>query len=296
MNQSEEARGSDEFESERCEDTSSEAETESEGQRSTALARDLVSAAAALLSDRRVSLERVYEQLERAWDAVDRNGRLVSDGEHAVLEAFFSQHKPPSAKGLRRVTRALDLIVALREQQQGMRRFVFRRRHGWLLAGVLALLLPFASSIKINPEFGWSGRYYRTVDFRGEIDVENADAVNFEWGDEAPFSGFPADNFSVRWDTCLVLDEPTTVVMELGSDDGSRAFLDGEEVLNNWRDQAGNWERAERELDPGRYPMRVEYYERGGGAMVVFQVSTLDGPLPIEAFDYPPNPDDACAE
>ena len=46
----------------------------------------------------------------------------------------------------------------------------------------------------------------------------------------------PADDFSVRWTGKLVPTKTGSHVLAVASDDGSRLYLDGKMVIDNWGD------------------------------------------------------------
>lgn len=145
---------------------------------------------------------------------------------------------------------------------------------------------------------GWLGRYYPEPDFGGDPVVRYDEAIDFEWLDQPPLDGVPKDHYTVRWDTCLHLPANDTLELRLGSDDGSRLFLDGERVIDNWRDQAGNWMDYSAALDAGVHHLRVEYYENGGDALAILHVTGPGGPLPASSFRPPRlrGEDVVCAE
>ena len=45
---------------------------------------------------------------------------------------------------------------------------------------------------------------------------------------------FPKDKFTVRWETCLEVPKDMDVRFQLGSDDGSRLFVNGKKILDFW--------------------------------------------------------------
>ncbi len=50
----------------------------------------------------------------------------------------------------------------------------------------------------------------------------------------------------------------------LGSDDGSRLYIDGVKVLDMWRDQAHATASVSPTLTAGSHLVVMEFYERGG--------------------------------
>lgn len=192
---------------------------------------------------------------------------------------------------LRRQARLLSAEARRLLREQGVRRPPWV----WVAAGaavVLAVVLfvwsgggPDTAGAARGQ--GWLGRYYPELDFGGEAEIRYDDAIDFEWLDEPPLDGIPKDRYTVRWDTCLDLPAPDTLQFRLGSDDGSRMFIDGERVIDNWRDQAGNWINHTADLEAGVHHVRVEYYENGGDALAILNVTGPAGPLPPEALRPP---------
>jgi hypothetical protein len=134
---------------------------------------------------------------------------------------------------------------------------------------------------------GWLARYYPELDFGGEPVIRYDAAIDFDWLAEPPADDVPADRYTVRWDTCLELPVDDTVELRIGSDDGSRVFVDGEQVIDSWRDQAGNWTSSQQALAAGVHHVRVEYYENGGNALAILEMKSPSGPIPPE-WTHPP--------
>ena len=117
---------------------------------------------------------------------------------------------------------------------------------------------------------GLRGEYFDNMDLSGDPVVTRVDPqVSFDWGGGSPAPDLPSDHFSVRWTGTLTA--PTTGDYELGttSDDGSRLYLDDRLVVDNWGDHPPRQRTATVHLDAGPHTIRVDYYENGGGAMVV---------------------------
>ena len=129
---------------------------------------------------------------------------------------------------------------------------------------------------------GWLARYYPELDFGGDPVIQYDAKIDFDWLAEPPAEDIPADHYTVRWDTCLELPADDTVELRIGSDDGSRVFVDGEQVIDSWRDQAGNWMTSRKPLAAGVHHVRVEYYENGGNALAILEMKSPSGPIPPE--------------
>lgn len=93
--------------------------------------------------------------------------------------------------------------------------------------------------------------------------------VNFDWGNGAPTGGINADDFAVRWDGMLEAPQSGNYIFSTQSDDGVRLWINGALVIDNWTQHAPTWnDSATVSLVAGqRYAVRMEMFERGGGAV-----------------------------
>ena len=128
-------------------------------------------------------------------------------------------------------------------------------------AAVLLLPGPLASCADVGISAGavpfeapaapgsWRALYYDNPELAGEptAAVTNAE-VDFYWGDGAPRGDIPRDDFSVRWDTCLRVDDPVRATFELGSDDGAYLLVDGQTIIDNGGNHIFLTERGEMDL------------------------------------------------
>ena len=167
-----------------------------------------------------------------------------------------------------------------------------------LVAGVLVVGL-VAMRPWQSPNAGpWRAVYFIRPDFTGpSVDRHDVD-IAFDWGVGAPLDEVPADLFSVRWDTCLTLGTAREVVFQLTSDDGSRLFVDGKRVIDNWGRHELRARGGRVQLSAGVHHVKVEFTENKHTASVTLQAS-LDGeeprPLPGSAVRAPQGPDeDPC--
>ena len=115
---------------------------------------------------------------------------------------------------------------------------------------------------------GWLGAYYDNDDLTGEPLLVRDDAViAFEWDYGAPAEGLPADGFSVRWTRSMHFVEGL-YRFHATVDDGMRLYVDGELILDEWKDGAQRESMADLGLARGNHTVEVDYYDRGGAAMV----------------------------
>jgi len=118
------------------------------------------------------------------------------------------------------------------------------------------------------PYHEWRGAYWPNVNLFGNpVFVRGDPSINFDWGVNAPASGLPRDNFSVRWDR-IVDFEPTSYRFYLTVDDGARFWVDGLLLIDEWRDGEIREITRDYAMRPGPHELRVEYYERTGNAVI----------------------------
>jgi beta-glucosidase len=120
---------------------------------------------------------------------------------------------------------------------------------------------------KVN---GFLGEYFNNQSLQGVPALKRVDKhIDFQWGRGLPADGIQQEHFSARWTAKLVPPKSGEYEISLMSDDGSRLFLDGKEIINNWRDHGEETKNTTVNLEAGRgYDLRVEYYQNTGDASV----------------------------
>jgi hypothetical protein len=109
---------------------------------------------------------------------------------------------------------------------------------------------------------GWLGEYYANANLEGApVLVREDAAIEFSWIDEAPAPTVPRDGFSVRWTRSVAFAEGR-YAFHATMDDGMRVYVDGELLIDEWRDEATRTVDAQRTLTGGQHALRVEYYDR----------------------------------
>jgi PKD repeat protein len=122
----------------------------------------------------------------------------------------------------------------------------------------------------------WKAEYYSNPNLQGApVLVRNEGSINYNWGSGSPAPSIPADNFSVRWTRVSYFDGGD-YLFRITSDDGHRVYFDNNLVLDNWRDGRTPVQEARRSVPAGLHELRVEYYERGGEALIGFSWQRAD--------------------
>ncbi len=116
-------------------------------------------------------------------------------------------------------------------------------------------------------ESNFVGKYFNNINLAGEPDLIREDIeVNFNWGSGSPAPEINSNNFSVRW-TKVASFTAGNYRFSVTVDDGVRLYVDGELIINSWKDQSPTTYTADKTLTKGNHNIKMEYYERGGGAV-----------------------------
>lgn len=135
----------------------------------------------------------------------------------------------------------------------------------------------------LYPDFtyhGWRGEYFNNVSLSGTpVYIADDAQLDFNWGLGAPVPGMNADNFSVRW--TRVLDfSAGRYRFYVRVDDGARLYVDNTTLIDQWHDSAPITYTADISLAAGNHTIRLDYYERTGGAQVKLWWEQIVEPTP----------------
>jgi len=113
---------------------------------------------------------------------------------------------------------------------------------------------------------GLQGYYYNGTHFDDLVRTRNDHIIDFDWGGDSPIEGVNDDNFSIRWEGLVLIDNDETVTFYTLSDDGNRLWIGDRLVVNAWRGAASEEYSGSISLAPGYHSITLEYFEGGGGA------------------------------
>ncbi len=126
----------------------------------------------------------------------------------------------------------------------------------------------YFGKVEGNGKTGMKGEYFNNMKLSGEPVVTRIDPnIDFSFGTKSPAAGIPEDQFSVRWTGKII---PPDTVHHIGTscDDGSRLYIDGKLIINDWHDHGERPISKEVELLPGKeYNIVFEYYDNTLGAV-----------------------------
>jgi beta-glucosidase len=133
---------------------------------------------------------------------------------------------------------------------------------------------------------GLTAQYYNNMTLSGTPVLTRTDPnVDFNWGSNAtsPGPGVNATQWSAKWTGTVIAPATGTYTFSLTSDDGSRLFVNGQQVIDNWRDQGANTETGTVSLTAGTpVSIEVDYYQNGGSDSVTLGWQPPGQPSPID--------------
>ena len=120
-----------------------------------------------------------------------------------------------------------------------------------------------------QPATGLTGEYFAGITLDGTPHIRTDATVNFNWGNGFGDPNVGAELFSVRWTGRLTPQFSETYRIYAVGDDGVRLWVNNIQLVNNWTDHGPTENSGTITLTAGvTYDLRMEYYERAGGALV----------------------------
>ena len=127
------------------------------------------------------------------------------------------------------------------------------------------IIPPTATPVPVSA--GWRGEYFGNPSLEGQPAlVRTDDDIGFDWADDAPAPGLPAEGFSVRWSRVTTFEQGLYRFYAT-MDDGMRVYVDEELLIDEWQDRSEREVVASRQMSAGSHVLRVEYYDRRHGAL-----------------------------
>lgn len=130
------------------------------------------------------------------------------------------------------------------------------------------------------PQQGLTGFYYRGENWEGEpIFQQISPFLLLSWPRDEPLP----HPFSATFTGLLQIENPGLYRFRIKADDGVRLILDGETLGEALIPDRPNQVWVERELSPGLYPIRIDYFQRHGGSALEFfwqPPGEVEGPVP----------------
>jgi hypothetical protein len=120
------------------------------------------------------------------------------------------------------------------------------------------------------PLEGLVGNYYKGRDFNEAnhllTRVDNKIEFNFGPG-KSPAKEVPANDWSARWEGLLKAPNTGHYVMILHIDDGARLWIDGNLVIDEWKESSNHRATGNVDLTEGLHELKLEFFQATGPAV-----------------------------
>lgn len=174
-------------------------------------------------------------------------------------------------------------------------RYTGLRQARTVLLLLVLVVLASATAYVLWPEKPWKVAVYANTDLRGPAErLEASRGVSF---DSREFTSGPSPrlySYSATFESELHLSQATELVFRLLSDDGSRLFVDGKNILDQWKVQWAQEKEATVALEAGIHSVRLDYFQAGGEAVLSLDIYEGEGdekkPFDRSHFHYPDKP------
>ena len=152
---------------------------------------------------------------------------------------------------------------------------------------VIVLLLGFSLTLQTAPtqaqDFGsnWTASYFDNKNLSGGAELARIEnQINANFGNGAPqigISGFPSNDFSIRWQGLQTFDASGTYRFQALYDDGIRVRIDGSTIMDDFNESGSTQTRSvDVNVSAGVRDIVVEYVEYEGNAAVQFFWQPVD--------------------
>ncbi|MEY4200768.1 MAG: hypothetical protein RLZZ265_2508 [Verrucomicrobiota bacterium] len=140
-------------------------------------------------------------------------------------------------------------------------------RLSWTGPGIPKSVVPRSQlhpslGIKSAGSQGLLAAYFRRTDLDSSSAVTRLDPqLDFNWGNNAPVAEVPAESFSARWSGQVTAQFTESHTFHVEAGGGVRVWLDGQRILDQWRDQPGEFYSTVVPLTAGqKYGLRIEHF------------------------------------
>ncbi|TGN20440.1 hypothetical protein EHS15_04325 [Leptospira idonii] len=126
------------------------------------------------------------------------------------------------------------------------------------------------------------GRYFSEPELKTEILKRKENSIFFPYGGDSFSEDYKGDSFGARWTGTIKPEYSEKYKFTTKTDDGVRLWVDGKQIINQWKDMGATDFSAELELSSGKeYSFKMEYYDKGGDAYAELSWESLSTPKSV---------------
>ena len=131
-------------------------------------------------------------------------------------------------------------------------------------------MMPLVYTSPDKTKKGFNAEYFNNMNLEGSPAGSRIDeTIAYDWTNGPKVGNLGKTNFSVRWSGYIVPDRSGEYKFTLGGDDGFRLYIDDVLVMDQWSNGGYRSATFVQRFEKGKaYPIRVEYYQNAGDAIV----------------------------
>jgi hypothetical protein len=137
-----------------------------------------------------------------------------------------------------------------------------------------------------DPTSGVQATYYDNRDLTGATLIRLEPRIDTDYGTGSPFPNLGPDQFSVWWSGRVLADRAETYRFYTQTDDGTRLWVDGVALVDDWTDHGVVENSGTITLTAGRHDLRMQFYDNGGGALARLLWSSPSTPKAVVPTDH----------
>jgi hypothetical protein len=140
----------------------------------------------------------------------------------------------------------------------------------WSAPGLAKQVVPASALGCCSDRGGIAGRLYNGRDPGTQQGIGvGSRQINYNWGTGAARNGSAADNFSIKWAASASPKTSGTYTFYVTADDGVRLRINGNTIIDQWKDQPATTYSGTAVVEAGRdFFVELDYYENGGNASI----------------------------
>ena len=146
----------------------------------------------------------------------------------------------------------------------------------------------FINSSSLGNGTGLQGQYYGntsyTNPFVGAPLTRVDSTINFNWNGTSPDPSIASNNYTVKWTGLVQPLFNETYIFSTTTDDGTRLFVNGQQIINEWAPQSPTtWSGAITLQAQEKYAIEMDYFQLNSGAIAQLawsSPSTANGIIP----------------
>lgn len=132
---------------------------------------------------------------------------------------------------------------------------------------------------------GVLGTYYNGLNFNSLVLSREESKIDFDFGWKSPDAKVHGDDFSAIWSGYLKINTPGDYKFILTSDNGSKLYIDGKLLIDDWQDHAIATHEVKVPLKKGIHSIIVKFVEYKGTALIKLEWVRPDGKREVIGSD-----------